>query len=68
MDERHFFYSNNKKHYYKFGGDGLRYELAEFVSMIHRGNYQTYKLSPSESTTINSIIERFINGENVERM
>lgn len=59
---------NNKKHYYKFEGDGLRYEIAEFVSMINKRNYQTYKLTPSESITINGIIEKFIKSENVEKI
>lgn len=61
-------FNNNKKYYYKFEGDGLRYELAEFVSMINKRYYQTYKLTTSESVTINGIIERFINGENVEKI
>jgi glycerol-3-phosphate cytidylyltransferase len=60
--------NENKKHYYKFEGDGLRYELAEFVSMINREDHQTYKFTPSESITISKIIEQFLNGENVERI
>ncbi len=61
-------FNNNKKYYYKFDGDGLRYELAEFVTMINKCNLRTYKLTPSESTTINGIIEKFILGNNVERI
>lgn len=61
-------YSNNKKYYYKFDGEGLRYELAEFVSMINRGELHTYKLTPSESIAINSIIEQFILGKNIKRI
>lgn len=61
-------FSKNKKHYYKFEGDGLRYELAEFVSMIHKSNYQTYKLLPNESIVINSIIEKYMNGDNVKKI
>src|SRR5699024_7600377 len=34
-------FGRNKKQYCKFEGDGLRYELAEFVSMIHNDNLQT---------------------------
>lgn len=58
----------NKKHYYKFEADGLRYELAEFVSMINKGYYQTFKLMPSDSIAINSVIEKFLNNENVFRI
>lgn len=61
-------FSRNKKHYYKFEGDGLRYELAEFVSMIHKECYQTYKLMPSDSIAINSVIEKYLNGENIKKI
>lgn len=60
--------NDNKKHYYKFEGDGLRYELAEFVSMINKRSYQTYKLTASESITIISIIEQFRKGLNVKKI
>lgn len=58
----------NKKHYYKFDGDGLRYELAEFVSLINKGYHQTFKLMPGDSIAINSVIEKFLNNENVFRI
>jgi glycerol-3-phosphate cytidylyltransferase len=61
-------FGKNKKHYYKFEGDGLRYELAEFVSMIHKEYYQTYKLMPSESIAINGVIEKFMNREKVKKI
>ena len=61
-------FSKNKKHYYKFEGDGLRYELAEFVSMIHKENYQTYKLMPSDSVAINSVIEKYLKSENIKKI
>lgn len=61
-------FSRNKKHYYKFEGDGLRYELSEFVSMIHKEYYQTYKLMPNDSVAINSVIEKYLNGENIKKI
>lgn len=61
-------FSRNKKHYYKFEGDGLRYEIAEFVSMIHKEYYQTYKLMPNDSISINGIIEKYLNGEDVKKI
>ncbi|QSX09269.1 Gfo/Idh/MocA family oxidoreductase [Alkalibacter rhizosphaerae] len=61
-------FSRNKKHYYKFEGDGLRYELAEFVSMIHKGYYQTYKLMPNDSVAINSVIEKYLKGKNIKKI
>lgn len=56
----------NKKHYYKFEGEGLRYELAEFASMIHKGSLQTYKFMPNESIAMADVIARFLNRENVK--
>jgi len=49
--------SENKKFYYKFDGDGLRYEIAEFGSMIRRGETETFKLRASESRWIAQVIE-----------
>jgi len=60
--------ADNKRYYYKFDSDGLRYELAEFVSMINKKNYQSYKLTPSESTAIVGVIEQFMSGERVRRI
>jgi choline-phosphate cytidylyltransferase len=60
--------SENKKYYHKFDGDGLRYELAEFVSLINNKQLQTYKLLPSESIVISEIIERFISGKNITKI
>jgi len=50
--------SNNRKYYYKFDGDGLRYELAEFVRMIRSGARTTFKLRPAESIAIAKMIEQ----------
>ena len=47
-----------KKYYYKFDGDGLRYELAEFASMIRGGSLESFKLRASESIAIAGIIEK----------
>lgn len=58
--------ANNKKHYYKFEGYGLRYELAEFISMINRKERSTYKLTQNESTEIIRIIEKLRKRDNVQ--
>nr|WP_255573228.1 Gfo/Idh/MocA family oxidoreductase [Anoxybacillus sp. ST4] len=55
----------NKKYYYKFEGDGLRYELAEFLSLINKQDLQSYKLEEEESIQIIRIIEKFMSRENV---
>ncbi len=49
--------TNNKKFYYKFDGDGLRYEIAEFVSMINNQRLETFKLRPEDSIAIAQMIE-----------
>jgi len=60
--------NNNKKYYYKFEEDGLRYELAEFVSLINKNQNQTYKLTPAESVEIIKIIEMFLAGQKVNKI
>lgn len=50
--------AHNKKYYYKFDGDGLRYELAEFASMIRRDTRESFKLRPAESIAMADMIER----------
>lgn len=59
-------FNDNKKYYYKFDGDGLRYELAEFISMINNKKFNSYKLSTKESIEIIKIIEDFIKGKNIK--
>lgn len=49
---------DNKKYYYKFDGDGLRYELAEFAWMIRNRSNESFKLRRSESLAMADIIER----------
>lgn len=48
----------NRKYYYKFDGDGLRYELAEFLTLIRAGERESYKLARRDSLAIASLIER----------
>ncbi|HQY98463.1 MAG TPA: Gfo/Idh/MocA family oxidoreductase [Propionicimonas sp.] len=50
--------SKNKKYYYKFDGDGLRYELAEFAFMIRNSTPESFKLRAAESIAIADIIEQ----------
>jgi len=49
--------SDHRRYYYKFDGDGLRYEIAEFGSMIRRGERETFKLRLSESQWIARLVE-----------
>ena len=49
---------NNRKYYTTYDGDGLRYELAEFVSMILDQTPESFKLRRSESLAVASLLER----------
>ena len=49
---------NNKKYYFQFEEDGLRYELSEFLNSIVNNNYNI-SLSENESITIVDIIEKY---------
>ena len=48
---------DDKKYYFKFDGDGLRYEVAEFASLIRNETPESFKLRSSESIAIAAIIE-----------
>jgi len=50
--------SDNKKYYYKFDGDGLRYEIAEFSSLIRREERETFRLRASESQWLARVLEQ----------
>ena len=55
----------NKKYFYSYDGEGLRYELQEFLSMIVNGRRGSYKLSRKESVAIAAIIDMYRKQENV---
>lgn len=53
----------NEKFFYKFSGDGLRYELSEFVSMIINGDKSSFKLLRRETIAMSKIFEAFLQGQ-----
>ena len=57
--------TKNKKYFYSYDGEGLRYEIQEFVSMIVNGRRSSYKLREHESVAIAEIIELFKKHDNV---
>lgn len=57
--------TKNKKYFYSYDGEGLRYEIQEFLSMIVNDRRSCYKLRRRESVAIAEIIEKFRNGEYV---
>lgn len=58
-------FNNNKKYFYKFEEDGLRYEIAEFISLINNKTKESYKFTHEESIKIIKIIEKFLSDENI---
>ena len=60
--------NKNKKYFYSFDGDGLRYEIQEFASMIVNKRLSSYRLRRRESIAIVGIIEKFLNNENVKEL
>ena len=57
--------TKNKKYFYSYDGEGLRYEIQEFLSMIVNDRRSCYKLRRRESVAIAEIIEKYRNDENV---
>lgn len=55
----------NKKYFYSYDGDGLRYEIQEFISMIVSKRLSCYKLRRRESIAIAEIIEKYNRKENL---
>ena len=51
--------TKNKKYFYSYDGDGLRYEIQEFISMIANHRKSCYKLRKCESIAIAEIIEKY---------
>lgn len=57
--------TRNKKYFYSYDGEGLRYEIQEFLSMIVNNRRSSYKLRHSESIAIAEIIEKYRENNNV---
>ena len=55
----------SRKFFYKFEGDGLRYEINDFLHSINFPEMRSHYLSREESITILRIIELFLNNKNV---
>ena len=52
--------SMNEKYFVKFLGEGLRYEISDFVSMINGYNNKAFKLTRSESVFFADIMGKFL--------
>ena len=59
--------NKTQKFYTKFEGDGLRYELADFVKSI-KNNTQNYKWTEEESVFVTHVIENFKQCKNTKEI
>ena len=57
--------TKNKKYFYSYDGEGLRYEIQEWLSMIVNNRRSCYKYRRRESVAIAEIIEKYRNKENL---
>ena len=61
--------SDARKFFYKFDGDGLRYELNEFLRLINNEHLlHSYMFSPAESIAAAGLIELFREGKHTTRI
>lgn len=54
-----------KKFFYSYDGEGLRYEIHEFVRLIHAGITESQKLTKADTLFIAQAIQSFLSGDNV---
>ena len=49
----------------RFVGDGLRYEISEFIAKIRGFGEKSYKLTAEESISITGIVEKFVKSRKI---
>lgn len=54
--------NETEKFFYRFEGDGLRYELVEFMDMIHNSRTESSLFSPADSIAVVEVLEKFQSG------
>lgn len=60
--------NNNKKFFHTYAGDGLRYEIKDFVSAILSKDYFYSKISKKENIKMAEVQERYLNGDNLFKL
>ena len=60
--------NQNKKFFYKWDGEGLRYEIQEFISCIYSHRFSTARLRRRESILMAKLMEQFTNRINFEEI
>lgn len=54
----------NEKYFEKYKGDGLRYEISEFMSMVNGNKKETFKLSKEETIAMARVMEKYLQFKN----
>ena len=57
--------TKNKKYFYSYDGEGLRYEIQEWLSMVVNNRRSCYKLRRRESVAIAEVLGKYRKHENV---
>lgn len=57
--------NKNKKYFYPFEGEGLRYEVKDFISAILAKGYFFSTISPKEHIAMAKVQEKYQNGDNL---
>ena len=60
--------NQNKKYFYPFVGEGLRYEIKDFVTAILADDYHHSRISKNENLIMAQVQEAYINGCNVFKL
>lgn len=60
--------NETEKFFYRFEGDGLRYELVTFMDMIHTGQGESSLYSPEDSIAAVELLEKFRQGRHTLRL
>ena len=60
--------NQNKKYFYPYDGEGLRYEIKDFVSSILSKDFYYSKVSKKENLVMARVQEQYMKGENVYRI
>jgi hypothetical protein len=54
----------NKKFFYKWDGEGLRYEIQEWISCIINKRHSNARLTPKESIAMARVMQQFTERKN----
>ena len=60
--------NQNKKYFYPYIGEGLRYEIKDFVAAVLADNYHHSRISMNENLMMAKVQEMYIKGENVFKL